>query len=97
MVPVVSVRTECAVSTECAVFQVNSFAIDQCLEVLRKAKYLTSHQRKLSCRSEASVEVSQLQAGCRPRGLCKGPFPLSISLTSPECTGSETKGIKMGN
>lgn len=95
VVPKVSGRMN--VLCQCAGLQVNSFAIDQCLEVLRKTKYLTRHQRKSSCHSGASVEVSQLQAGCRPRALCKGPFLLSISLTSPKCTGSEAKGMKMEN
>lgn len=81
------------------VFQkVNSFAIDQCLEILRKAKYFTSHQRKLICRFEPSVEMSYTWAGPQPEVSLQRAFASrSISPTSPECAGSEAEGMKMRN
>lgn len=81
------------------VFQkVNSFAIDQCLEILRKAKYFTSHQRKLICRFEPSVEMASTWAGPRTEVSLQRAFASrSIPPTSPECTGSEAEGMKMRN
>lgn len=84
---------------QCIVFQkINTFAIGQCLEILRKAKYFTSHQRKLICHFEPSVEMSYTWAGPQTKVSLQRAFASrSISPTSPEYTGSEEKGVKMRN
>jgi len=97
VVPEVSAKTECAVSVQ--VFQKgSSSAIDQCVEILRKAKYFTGHQRKLISHFEAGVEMPCTWAGPQSAVSLQRAFASgSVSPTSPEGTGSEAKGMKTRN
>lgn len=78
--------------------KVNSSAIDQRLELLRKEKYFTGHQRKLICYFEPSVEMLYTWADPGTKvSVQRASASRSTSLTPAESSGCEAEGKQVRN